>query len=553
MSRFRALAVRLLSALGLLGRARRARTRLTGALRGTQRRVTRLWYRRRPVPDGMAVADVFHDTHWCPAVVDRTFRAVDAMAANLGLAAAIADGAGVPYSYVETPSRFRHRIAVPRTRHDDLIAAIAGTADPTLHLYGAANWEAGTDPWVAAPALGKRPPRRWRTDPILRVFRPRTDPAAAVVFGEQYGCEIEFWDDDARYLRAPSGNLTSVRIEVKEFGATETVVEGVRVRATPTESDLPLFTTPTFPVDLVYTWVDGSDPEWRRRKRQVTASLDPRSKPVDADLAARYENRDELRYSLRSVSQFADFVDHIYLVTDSQIPAWLDPTAPGLTVVDHREIFGDSGALPTFNSHAIESRLHHIEGLAEHYVYMNDDFLFGRLADPTLFFHLNGIAKFFTSTAVIAEEHLAVDHAANNARRLLEGRFGRRITNKMKHAPYPQRRSVNQAMEADFPEAFAATAANQLRSPSDIPVASAMSHYYGFFTQQAVPAAIVNAYVDIGAPDADQQLELIAELRTSDVICLNDSGTPVADPAARDRRIIAWLQRYYPVPSPWEK
>ena len=33
------------------------------------------------------------------------------------------------------------------------------------------------------------------------------------------------------------------------------------------------------------------------------------------DLAARYENRDELRYSLRSVSQFADFVDHIdYLV-----------------------------------------------------------------------------------------------------------------------------------------------------------------------------------------------------------------------------------------------
>ena len=39
-------------------------------------------------------------------------------------------------------------------------------------------------------------------------------------------------------------------------------------------------------------------------------------------------------------------------------------------------------ALPTFSSHAIESRLHHVPDLAEHFLYSNDDMFFGRPVDP---------------------------------------------------------------------------------------------------------------------------------------------------------------------------
>ena len=551
MSWLRTLLKRVLSALGLLGAARRTRTRLARTGTGVRRRLARARYHPKRLPEDLDVTGVFHGDHWCPALVDGTLRAGDIMAANLRLAADIAERAGVPYSFVDTDSRFRYRIAVPASRRDHVLAAISGGGDPTVHVYQAAEYPAGLERWTAVPALGRRPPRRWRAAPMFRVFRVHTDPEARVLFGELHGCEIEFWDDQGSVLAAPSGNLTSLRIEVSEFGSEEVTIGGVTVRSSPVESDLPLFSEPPFPVDLVYTWVDGSDPDWLRRKEEVTRRLDPRHVPVDSDVRARFENRDELRYSLRSVSQFADFVNHVYLVTDRQIPSWLDPTAPGLTVVDHRELFGGTGALPTFNSHAIESRLHHIDGLAEHYVYMNDDFLFGRRVDPTSFFHLNGIAKFFMSHAVIAHEHLSVDRAANNARRLLEGRFGRRVTNKMKHAPYPQRRSILEAMEADFPEAFATTAANQLRSPSDVPIASSMAHYYGFFTHQAVPATIANAYVDIGAADALDRLALIAETRAYDVICLNDTALPA--PADRDHQVARWLEGYYPVPSVWEK
>ena len=39
-------------------------------------------------------------------------------------------------------------------------------------------------------------------------------------------------------------------------------------------------------------------------------------------------------------------------------------------MVSHKEIFADPGVLPVFNSHAIESQLHHIDGLADPKAYL---------------------------------------------------------------------------------------------------------------------------------------------------------------------------------------
>jgi hypothetical protein len=549
----RAHAKRLLVSLGMLDRARRIRRRMAGGRARLRMRLSAPWYRRR-LPDGVpGVVDVWHVDHWCPAVEDERLRARDIMASNLELAVGIVEAAGIPYTFVRISSRYRYRIAVPESARAALLAAIEGTTDSTLHLYQPADLLAGHEPWTAVPALGGRPHRRWRTSDTFRVFRAHADPAGRAVFDELHGCEIELWAEGGGNLSAPYDNLTAMRVSRDEFGSVATEVAGISVRTIPVESATPLLTDTPFPIDLVYTWVDGSDEAWLRRKAEVVGRHNPGKVAVDSDVAARYENRDELKYSLRSVDQFADFARHVYLVTAGQIPDWLDPTAPGLTVVDHHEIFGDEGALPTFNSHAIESRLHRIEGLAEHYVYMNDDFLFGRLVDQSIFFHPNGVAKFYMSPAAIAHEHLSVDRAANNARKLLEARFGRWVTNKMKHAPYPQRRSIIERMEADFPEAFATTARNQLRNASDIPVASSMAHYYGFLVGEAVPAAITNAYVDIGKAGYRDLLDEIAETRRYDVICLNDTGAEEVDPDERDAHVAAWLDTYYPVPSRWER
>lgn len=106
---------------------------------------------------------------------------------------------------------------------------------------------------------------------------------------------------------------------------------------------------------------------------------------------SRFTSRDELRFSLRSLEYYASWVRKIFIVTDRQVPSWLDTDDPKITVVDHRDIFSDPSVLPVFNSHAIESQLHHIPGLADHYLYLNDDCFFLRPTGSELFFTANDL------------------------------------------------------------------------------------------------------------------------------------------------------------------
>lgn len=56
----------------------------------------------------------------------------------------------------------------------------------------------------------------------------------------------------------------------------------------------------------------------------------------DEDVSAsRFEDNEELRYSLRSVEKHAPWVRHIFIVTNGQIPSWLNLDNPRVTVVSH--------------------------------------------------------------------------------------------------------------------------------------------------------------------------------------------------------------------------
>lgn len=56
-----------------------------------------------------------------------------------------------------------------------------------------------------------------------------------------------------------------------------------------------------FPIDVVYTWVDGNDPAWQHRR----AAFGHAGYHTESANAARYISRDELRYSLRALEQNA--------------------------------------------------------------------------------------------------------------------------------------------------------------------------------------------------------------------------------------------------------
>ena len=102
--------------------------------------------------------------------------------------------------------------------------------------------------------------------------------------------------------------------------------------------------------------------------------------------ASRFQDNEELRYSLRSVERFAPWVRHIFVVTNGQIPSWLNLDSPRLTLVTHKDIFPNHTHLPTYSSPAIESHLHRIPGLADHFIYLNDDVMFGDYVWPEDFY-----------------------------------------------------------------------------------------------------------------------------------------------------------------------
>lgn len=140
-------------------------------------------------------------------------------------------------------------------------------------------------------------------------------------------------------------------------------------------------------IDMVYLWVDGSDQRWIAKKNLYL----PKDRQLPLEIAGdcRFVEHDELKYSLRSLEKFAGWVNHIYIVTDGQVPTWLDRLHPKITIIDHKQIIPE-GYLPTFNSVVLEFYLHKIPGLSEHFLYANDDMLFGREVAPSFFFDGDG-------------------------------------------------------------------------------------------------------------------------------------------------------------------
>lgn len=107
----------------------------------------------------------------------------------------------------------------------------------------------------------------------------------------------------------------------------------------------------------------------------------------DHNIDNRYRDMEELKYSIRSLFKYAHWVHHIYLVTDNQIPNWLDLSQSSkITIITHDQIFPNKSHLPTFSSPAIESHLHSIPNLSEYFIYFNDDVFLGNYIYPDDFY-----------------------------------------------------------------------------------------------------------------------------------------------------------------------
>lgn len=321
------------------------------------------------------------------------------------------------------------------------------------------------------------------------------------------------------------------------------------------DDDLEAPQEPKFPVDIVYTWVDGTDPGWLAQKARFSR---PGLYPERAKHAERFRNRDELLYSLRSIELFAPWVQTVHIVTAGQTPRWLNLDAPKLNLVDHREIYADSEWLPTFNSSGIETQLHHIDGLADHFLYFNDDFFLGQFCDKGDFFFANGVIKYFPSDQRAyergidssSEEYIQADKNAIELLRLDFDSVGREI---MQHIPYPSDRELLAELEERYKEAFEVCAASRFRSSADVRPIAFMQYHYGFHRRRAMPSSLSHRYLALWKNEIIDQMESVERSRAYKTFCINDVGLQPHRTDAINSAVQRFLDAYFPVASAFER
>jgi glycosyltransferase involved in cell wall biosynthesis len=441
-------------------------------------------------------------------------------------------------------------VVVPSSRRGDFLAALASGAVP--------DWLSVRDP------AERGWPERRGTVAVMTEELARTRTASLFlepwpmrgghdgVLGEGVEVGVQFWEESPDGdLLAPGPNRWGDRVPAGT-PRTKTTVESVEVptlelMALPTVDDV------RFDVDVVYTWVDGDDEAWLAARDERITGLGG-TPSARAGGASRYRSRDELRYSMRSIHLFAPWVRRIHLVTAGQVPAWLDTSHDRVRVVDHRDILPDS-ALPTFSSHAIETRLHAVPDLADHFVYVNDDVFLGRPRRKEHFFAPGG------QYAAFVADHRAVGlpgtddrpylSAAQNNRRVLAEAFGVTLTHTMMHSPHPQRRTTLEEISARFPDEVSRTTHAPFRSQTDLSMLSSFAQTYGLITGQAFRASAHHGYVDLGHQQLPVQLRQMLK-RDRDFFCVADNLLAAFDEERADGLLHDFLEQYFPIAAPWE-
>lgn len=314
-------------------------------------------------------------------------------------------------------------------------------------------------------------------------------------------------------------------------------------------------------VDLVFLWVDGGSEEWQRRRRNDFAqwtSTHPDDLALFGNSAGRYRDNGELRYNLRAVEKFLTNVRRIFVVTDRQRPEWL-VESERLTIIDHSELAVDAtGSI--YDSGNIESYLHRIPGLADRFIYLNDDVFFGAPLDVRTWFTPT-MTVYLESASIVSTDRpqpgLPVPvNAAALTNEWMSARYPDyvHVAATFSHAPRPMRRGLMREVEREVPELFTqarSTTFRSWRSPSLLTdfVPRWMVHH-----GHARLEVFDSLYISTGGPEAaDELLMLTSQFGALPFFCLNDTCDEAEPQDPRLVRVRQTLEQILPLPSSFER
>lgn len=309
-------------------------------------------------------------------------------------------------------------------------------------------------------------------------------------------------------------------------------------------------------IDLVYFWVDGNDPKWRAKHDAFCGKT---SGTVETNGINRFANNDELKYSLRSVAMYAPWIRKIFIITDDQVPVWLDTSNPKVKIIDHKDIL-PAESLPCFNSCLIGHYAYRTPGLAEHFLLGNDDTYINREVAPGDFFTSDGLPivrlrrMYFRQLRWSFRENVRKKTLSNyrrtlqRASQLVSDKFGHYYTGIPHHNINALLKSVcRDVAENIMRDEFLSNNKNHIRNDDD--VQNVVFSYVALAEKRGKLRYVTDKESMIVKIHKDKHYERLDKFRPM-LFCMNDSEYANDSGRAMSK---AYLEKRFPEKSEFEK
>lgn len=326
-------------------------------------------------------------------------------------------------------------------------------------------------------------------------------------------------------------------------------------------------------IDIVIIWVDNNDVEWQKEKNKYSAN------PSDDFREIRYRDWDNLKYIFRGIEKFCPFINRVHLVTCGHYPEWINQDCDKLNLVKHSD-FIPKEYLPTFSANPIETNLHRIDGLAEKFVFFNDDMFILKKMKPTDFFKNGKPCDAAIENPIVPSGNDIIDYILLNDMEIINKHFKKRKVIKnnfckwynLKYGPYLSKTisllqwknfvgmryshlpssilksTMKEVWEKEY-DALHQTGLNRFRSKEDV-------NQYLFTNWQMVSGNFIPRSPKIGKffliTDDCSKIKNVIEKQKYKLICLND-GTNISDFDKTKKEIIDSFEKIFPNKSHFEK
>lgn len=330
-------------------------------------------------------------------------------------------------------------------------------------------------------------------------------------------------------------------------------------------------------IDFVILWVNGCDPLWLKEKKKYQPEQNNENSSIN-----RYRDWGLLPYWFRAVEKFAPWIRKIHFVTWGHLPKFLKIDSPKLHIVRHDE-FIPKKYLPTFSSHVIELNIHRIPGLADHFVYFNDDMFMLHPLQPDDFFR-DGLPCTYGGEVPIelignigTWQHAAVNDLgvvnAHFPKRESVAKYGGKYKNKRYrwkdnlrtmileklypdyftgfknlHAPAAYLKSAFQEIWNAEPEKLSETCCDRFRTSDNVNQWAVL--WWQVASGQFSPAVIDNI-VEVITPTTIDKLCDIINKQSHDFVCLNDPDE-IIEFDVLAARLVKSFERVFPEKCSYE-